>query len=35
MMEQKANYVDLESQQRFLEKLIREVESKTSAKEFD
>ena len=35
LLEQKANYNDLEAQQRFLEKLIREVESKASAKEFD
>lgn len=35
MLEQKASYSDLEAQQRFLEKLVREVESKASAKEFD
>ena len=35
LLEQKANYQDLESQQRFLEKLIRELESKASLKEFD
>jgi hypothetical protein len=35
LMEQKANYSDMESQQRFLERLIRELESKASAKEFD
>lgn len=35
MLEQKANFSDLEAQQRFLEKLIREVDGKSSAKEFD
>ncbi len=35
MMEQKANYSDFEAQQRFMEKVIREVEGKASAKEFD
>jgi len=34
-MEQKANFSDLEAQQRFLEKLIREIEGKASGKEFD
>lgn len=35
MIEQKASYADIEAQQRFLEKVVREVESKASAKEFD
>jgi hypothetical protein len=35
LMEQKANCSDLDSQQRILEKIIREVEGRASAKEFD
>lgn len=35
LMEQKACYADLEAQQRFLEKLVRELEGKASLKEFD
>jgi hypothetical protein len=35
LMEQKASYADMEAQQRFLEKLVREVEGKASLKEFD
>ena len=34
-MEQKANYTDIEAQQRFLEKIVREIEARASAKEFD
>lgn len=35
MIEQKASFADIDAQSRFLEKLVREVEARASAKEFD